>query len=83
MALSKNQMSVKLAKLEWQLEGIIENVANWTKEDTKRQLHIFLNSIVNLQTEHDSPRKRAPNGKTQNDETTQNESTEQQEELSV
>lgn len=85
MALSKNQMAVSLAKLEWQLDGIILNVDTWTKQDTKRQLNILMQQVVNLQTEHESPRARKTKPKDeeiQDDETSQNEPEGQPEELS-
>ncbi len=82
MALSKEEMAVALAKLEWQLESIVLNVETWTKADTERQLRTLLVRMNELYKQHIEKRPRATKSETkENDETVQNEQAQQSEEL--
>lgn len=59
--LSKEEMAVRLAKIEWQLEGSIAGFDKMTKAEINNEMTTVLHQIRALYKAHTEKRPRGPN----------------------
>lgn len=72
MAYKTNELAVALARLEWKIDAILDNIDKATKEQTKTEVELLRREVLRMQDVNDEPRVRVKKEKGDGVQTKQN-----------